>query len=254
MALDLDSGLETTLLSAQKLNQDGWSDPAFLGWEARQGVLYVMSQVIPIGGVSLVAAVRVPSGKILWTFGTYGATYLGEGRIATHTRTVEDIEQTGRNWSHKYEIIRAGKVVTQFPVIPSQLVESAGPVSADGRYVLWVDPNYDRLIWRLHFATETRADAWSFELPQGYEPIDMVWAPWNVAIVEAYCKGPQRGRLIDLWMINPEGKEAKSIYQTKAVTADAPNAELLALGGAVLRADGRLQWGRPLLVLADWSR
>lgn len=254
VTLELASGLQRTVFTAEKLNGDGWSDPDFLGWEARKGVLYVESQVSPIGGIYLIAAVQLPSSKILWTFGGYGATYLGDGLIATHAREPEDYDQTGRNWSHRYEIIRGGKVVSEYAVIPSDYVESAGIISPDGKYVLWCDPEYGHPLLGLHFATAATAGAWSFGLPQGYEPIDIEWTPWNMAIVAGYYKGPQRERLLNLFTLDPEKKVARSFYQTKVVLGSGPNAELLALGGEAFGPDGRLHRGYRVVDLSHWAR
>jgi hypothetical protein len=254
LALNLASGLQTTVFTAAKLNKDGWADPDFLGWEARNGVLYVQSQVSPIGGYFLIAAVQLPSPKKLWTFGGYGATYLGDGLLATHNRQPEDYDATGRLWSHKYETVRGGRVVTQYAVIPNSYVESAGIISRDGKYVLWCDPDYEHPILGLHFATAATANAWSFEIPQGYEIAGISWCPRDIAIVAAYGKGPERERLLKFFMLDPDKKVAVSFYQTSVVLGASPNAERLALGAEMLGPDGRLQTGQRLVNLVQWAR
>lgn len=253
--LELASGLQKTLLTAQKLNEDGWADPHFLGWEARKGILYIESQVSPIGGINVLAAVQVPSAEILWSMGCYDADYLGDGLIATQDRQPEDYEETGLNWSLKYKIIRGGKVATDFPPLPSDLDDSAGPVSPNGKYVLWDVPDNDHQVWRVHFATTATASAWSFELPQGYEPIAMVWTPGDVAVVGSYCERPQGERLFDLFTLDPQKKEARRFFhQAKVVPGAGPDARILALGGGVPGPDGQLRWVHPILQVARWAR
>ena len=254
VALNTKLRSEATLLTAEKLREYGWSDPKLLWWDSNRGLLYVWCMASPIGGVGLVAAFQVPLGRVLWTFEAWEATMLSTGRIGVRSRQVEDYDTTGRNWSHLYVTVRDGKVLDTYLALPSQLPEAAGPISGDGKYILWFEPDYSRQVWHLHFATRTEPKAWTRQLPRGFTLIDAVWTPRERAIVLAYRKSERNDLIFQIWSLDPQEKVNHRVFEGTFPLPPDTDADSLARGATVSLPGGKVKEFIPPLVLARWTR
>lgn len=219
VVLNMRSGVETTLLTAQQLREKGLSEPEGVAWSPSQDVVYLWTMISQIGQHGALLAVEIPSGRILWGEDCYGAVQLEGDLLAIRIRqSNEETEKMDVNWAHEYLVVQDGKVVGKYPLIPFDDPLAGGPMSRGGRYIAWYSyaPDFytkHRGDWTMHFATKTSADVWRFTVPEGYEATNRFWTPGGLLMAVASRVGPDSTLVFVLWLLDPSQRAAREIFQ-----------------------------------------
>lgn len=217
VALDPYSRSRTTLMKATYLRQKKLDEPEFARWNEAEGTLYIWSAIMPMGPLGALVAMRVPSGRILWSVDCYEATVLSNDKIAIQVRRTEDYEKSGLNFSWQFEIVKNGKITGQYVRLPT--MGNRGIISADGKYIEWDQPwqwdhpNSSRKIFTLYFATRTDAKSWKYVLPEGFEPASEEWMPSGSLALVVYQRAEDGTLSLGLWQLNPRTRTGAKLFE-----------------------------------------
>lgn len=250
IAVNVYSNSASTLIKAAYLRKKKLDDPEVVKWDEQRGVLYIRSTTSTIGGLGALLAVRVPSGEILWSVESYGATLLSDGQIANLDRKPTSLEKTGFNWEWQYQILREGKIIEKYAPQPTSGGGEQGVISPDGKFVWW-QPQGSQT--EVRFGTKTDADIWGMSLPPGFRLQDGVWTPKDHLVIQAYKRTPRAGLVLAVWVLDPASKSSAKLFGRNYPLPSNPYEDFTQYSSVRL-PNGTVKNLHNPLVIARWAR